>query len=179
MKASSHAIAVSRIRKLVLRDTWQVLSDACTLKIATSLSSAQSTPAASNKDDEFQSRDVTILLADLRDFTAIAADRSAGEVLRMLNPVLLKMSEIIFKHGGTIDKFMGCSIMAPFGLRGQLLIVSLGDSRRIESRNKSIARLRRGNEIPASMSKPAPILSRQHYFLNSGRVFSRPEMEFA
>jgi adenylate cyclase len=76
----------------------------------------QSSPKNSTDDDEFQSRDVTILLADLRGFTAIAADRSAGEVLRMLNPVLIKMSEIIFKHGGTIDKFMGDSIMALFGV---------------------------------------------------------------
>ena len=116
MKASSYAIAVSRIRKLVLRDTGQVLSDVCALEISTLLSSLQNTSAPASEDDEFQSRDVTILLADLRGFTAIASDRSAGEVLRMLNPVLIKMSEIIFKHGGTIDKFMGDSIMALFGV---------------------------------------------------------------
>ena len=116
MKASSHAIAVSRIRKLVLRDTGQVLSDVCAFEIATLLSSMQRTSAPVSEDEEFQSRDVTILLADLRGFTAIAADRSAGEVLQMLNPVLIKMSEIIFKHGGTIDKFMADSIMALFGV---------------------------------------------------------------
>ena len=114
MKASSHLIAVSRIRKLVLRDSGHYLSDACALEIETLLSSIQNGDSTANEDYEFQNREVSILLADLRGFTAISADRSAGEVLRMLNPVLIKMSEIIFKHGGTIDKFMGDSIMALF-----------------------------------------------------------------
>ena len=116
MKASSHLIAVSRIRKLVLRDSGHYLSDACALEIETLLSSIQNGDSTANEDYEFQNREVSILLADLRGFTAISADRSAGEVLRMLNPVLIKMSEIIFKHGGTIDKFMGDSIMALLGI---------------------------------------------------------------
>ena len=115
MKASSQSIAVSRIRRLVLRDTGQYLSDACALEIESLLSSIQNDGSATSEEHEFENREVSILLADLRGFTAISADRSAGEVLRMLNPVLIKMSEIIFKHGGTIDKFMGDSIMALFG----------------------------------------------------------------
>ena len=118
MKASSYAIAVSRIRKLVQRDTGQYLSDACAVEIETLLSSIQNRATSPNEDNDFQNREVSILLADLRGFTAIAADRPAGEVLRILNPVLIKMSEIIFKHGGTIDKFMGDSIMVLFGVPG-------------------------------------------------------------
>lgn len=118
MKASSYSIALSRLRKLVLRDTGQYLSDACALEIETLLSSMEIRSAAPDEEHEFQSRDVTILLADLRGFTAIAADLPAGDVLKMLNPVLIKMSEIIFKHGGTIDKFMGDSIMVLFGAPG-------------------------------------------------------------
>jgi adenylate cyclase len=60
-------------------------------------------------------REVTILLADLRGFTAIAAAHPAGVVIQLLNPCLIKMSEIIFRHQGTIDKFMGDSIMVLFG----------------------------------------------------------------
>lgn len=118
MKASSQSIAVSRIRKLVLRDTGQSLSDACAHEIETLLSSTQGSSPMSEGEHDFQNREVSILLADLRGFTAIAADRPAGEVMRILNPVLIKMSEIIFKHGGTIDKFMGDSIMALFGAPG-------------------------------------------------------------
>ena len=118
MKASSYSIAVSRIRKLVQRDTGQYLSDACALEIETLLSTMKNQVSSPNEEQDFQNREVSILLADLRGFTAISADRPAGEVLRMLNPVLVKMSEIVFKHGGTIDKFMGDSIMVLFGAPG-------------------------------------------------------------
>ena len=109
---------MSRLRKLVLRDTGQYLSDACALEIETLLASMENRAGSPHEEHEFQSREVSILLADLRGFTAIAADRPAGDVLKMLNPVLVKMSEIIFKHGGTIDKFMGDSIMVLFGAPG-------------------------------------------------------------
>ncbi len=118
MKASSYANAVARIRKLVLRDTGQYLTDACALEIESMLASMPNRASAPEETSDFQSREVSILLADLRGFTAIASDRPAGEVLQLLNPVLIKMSEIIFKHGGTIDKFMGDSIMVLFGVPG-------------------------------------------------------------
>jgi adenylate cyclase len=64
--------------------------------------------------DNFSERDVTILLADLRGFTAITATYPAGVVLEMLNRCFVEMSEIIVRHHGTIDKFMGDSIMVIF-----------------------------------------------------------------
>lgn len=62
-----------------------------------------------------ENRRVTILLSDLRGFTAIAAKYSAPELMATLNRYLEKMSEIILDHGGTIDKFMGDAVMAVFG----------------------------------------------------------------
>src|SRR5713101_6965663 len=59
----------------------------------------------------FTSSNVTILLADLRGFTAIAATHPAKTVLKLLNRCLITMSEVAFRHRGTIDKFMGDSIM--------------------------------------------------------------------
>jgi adenylate cyclase len=59
-------------------------------------------------------RDVTILLADLRGFTAITAAYPAGVVLELLNRCFASMSEIIVRHHGTIDKFMVDSIMVIF-----------------------------------------------------------------
>ena len=63
----------------------------------------------------FTSSDVTILLADLRGFTSISATYPADTVLQLLNRCLITMSEVVFKHQGTIDKFMGDSIMVLFG----------------------------------------------------------------
>ncbi len=60
-------------------------------------------------------REVTILLADLRGFTSISAAHPAGVVIGVLNRCLAAMSEVVFHHQGTIDKFMGDSIMVLFG----------------------------------------------------------------
>jgi adenylate cyclase len=65
--------------------------------------------------DNFLSREVTIVLADLRGFTAISESFPPTAVLELLNRYLGRMSEIIFRHEGAIDKFMGDSIMVLFG----------------------------------------------------------------
>jgi adenylate cyclase len=67
-----------------------------------------------------ETRRVTILLSDLRGFTAIAERHSAIAMVEALNRYLEKMSEIILRHGGSIDKFMGDSIMALFGAPTEL-----------------------------------------------------------
>ena len=62
-----------------------------------------------------ENRVVTIMLADLRGFTAISDKLPATDVVRMLNGFLAAMSRIITAHHGTIDKFMGDAVMAIFG----------------------------------------------------------------
>ena len=60
-------------------------------------------------------RRVTILLSDLRGFTAVAQRCSALQMMEVLNRYLGRMTEVIVAHGGTIDKFMGDAVMALFG----------------------------------------------------------------
>ncbi|MEO8250715.1 MAG: adenylate/guanylate cyclase domain-containing protein, partial [Burkholderiales bacterium] len=60
-------------------------------------------------------RRVTILLADLRGFTAMSATQPARTVITMLNRCLTRMSEVVYRYQGTIDKFMGDAIMVLFG----------------------------------------------------------------
>ena len=64
--------------------------------------------------ESFSEREVTILVADLRGFTALSAAHPAGVVLEVLNRCFVTTSESIVRHHGTIDKFAGDSIMAIF-----------------------------------------------------------------
>lgn len=62
-----------------------------------------------------EAKHITILLSDIRGFTAIAETYSAMLVVDMLNRYFSRMCQVIVDHGGTIDKFMGDSIMVLFG----------------------------------------------------------------
>ena len=62
-----------------------------------------------------EEREVTILFSDLRDFTTMSEKMAPTEMLALLNRYLDRMSTIIEKHGGVIDKYIGDAIMALFG----------------------------------------------------------------
>ncbi len=60
-------------------------------------------------------REVTILFADVRRFTALSEGMKARDVVSLLNDVFELVAARILAHGGTIDKFIGDSVMAYFG----------------------------------------------------------------
>jgi len=59
--------------------------------------------------------DLTILFSDIRGFTTISEKLSPEEVVALLNPYLAAMTNVIHKHGGTVDKYEGDAIVAFFG----------------------------------------------------------------
>ncbi|MEW6657614.1 MAG: adenylate/guanylate cyclase domain-containing protein [Thermodesulfobacteriota bacterium] len=58
---------------------------------------------------------VTVLFADIRNFTAISESLNPHEVVEMLNTYFSRVCEPILAQGGTVDKFIGDAIMAVFG----------------------------------------------------------------
>jgi adenylate cyclase len=70
--------------------------------------------AAPHGPATYSEREATILFADLRGFSALAAAHPAAVVLGVLNRCFGAMADIVARHYGTIDKFMGDAIMAVF-----------------------------------------------------------------
>lgn len=60
-------------------------------------------------------REVTVLFADIRSFTRLSEGMKARDVVALLNEVFQIASDRILSRGGTIDKFIGDSVMAYFG----------------------------------------------------------------
>jgi adenylate cyclase len=109
--------ALRRIQEIVAEATGMALPANARVRLGDVLSGALGRqPMPPHADGE--SRDVTILMADLRGFSSITASYPGQAVLALLNQCFGSMSEIILRHGGTIDKFMGDAIMVLFESHG-------------------------------------------------------------
>ena len=113
MKESQLSHALRQINAIVAEETGVALPANARTRLEQALAGAlgrQPTTAPASGVP----RDVTILLADLRGFSSITASYPGATVLALLNHCFGLMSEIIFRHQGAIDKFMGDAIMVLF-----------------------------------------------------------------
>ncbi len=57
-------------------------------------------------------RELTLLFCDVRNFTTISESMNAQELTHFINSLLTPLSDVILKHRGTIDKYIGDAVMA-------------------------------------------------------------------
>jgi adenylate cyclase len=60
-------------------------------------------------------RAVAVLFSDIRGFTALSESMTPDEMASLLTEYFTEMVDCVFRHGGTLDKFMGDAVMAQWG----------------------------------------------------------------
>ncbi|MCB9745218.1 MAG: HAMP domain-containing protein [Alphaproteobacteria bacterium] len=60
-------------------------------------------------------REVTVLISDIRGYTALTEELGATEVVALLNEYFSILVEVVLEHDGVIDKFMGDALLCWFG----------------------------------------------------------------
>jgi adenylate cyclase len=62
-----------------------------------------------------EKRLVTVLFTDIRGFTALSEGMRPDDMAALLTDYRTEMVDIVFRHGGTLDKFIGDAVMAQWG----------------------------------------------------------------
>jgi adenylate cyclase len=114
MSRSLQRDALRIIQDIVREATGTALAAEARRRLESVLKSLAAGEVPDSGGQGFSQREVTILFADLRGFSAIAASHPAEVVLEVLNRCFAAMVDIVERHYGTIDKFMGDAIMVIF-----------------------------------------------------------------
>ncbi len=110
LKAITSQVDTAVFERLEIRQMRKVLSRSVDPKVIDLLlQSADSHILAGERVN------LSVIFADLRGSTEWAERAAPEEFVTILNQFLAEMTEIIFKHGGTLDKFVGDEVIALFG----------------------------------------------------------------
>jgi adenylate cyclase len=77
--------------------------------------SSERTGTPADAEGQGVERNLAVLFLDIRGFTAIAEARLPYDVVFILNRLFAEVGEVVRRHGGRIDKYLGDGLMAIFG----------------------------------------------------------------
>ncbi|MBI1301315.1 MAG: CHASE2 domain-containing protein [Alphaproteobacteria bacterium] len=67
-----------------------------------------------------ENRNLTIMFTDIRKFTSISEGLKPEELINLMNEFLTEMTDIVMKHHGTVDKYIGDAMMAFWNAPGEV-----------------------------------------------------------
>ena len=103
---------------------------------------------------QVRTQDVAVLFADIVGFTAYADGRDPREVIGTLRQFHERMEREVFRHGGTLDKYLGDGLMATFGTPFTGDSDALNALRCARGMIASIAELNRGTQPSQRAADP-------------------------
>jgi adenylate cyclase len=108
------ALAVWRARRLVLRE---MTAESARANLARYFSPDLVDELAAGSDglDTSRAEDVGVLFVDVVGFTALAENLPPERAIELLRSFHTRMSDTVFRFGGTVDKYIGDEVMATFG----------------------------------------------------------------
>lgn len=118
------AVAVKRGRDMLLRQTRAEVARADLSRyvspdVADAMLAARAeADRAGDAQAEFgrpATRDVAVMFADICGFTTLVENLEPDRVVALLRSFQARMTAIVFRHGGTLDKYLGDGFMATFG----------------------------------------------------------------
>ena len=99
-----------------------------------------------------ENQTATILFTDIRGFTRLSENMEPQKVVELLNEYFTEMTDLIFEHGGTLDKYMGDGIMAIFGAPLAKLDDALRSAKAAIDMQKALVQLNRDWEARGQRS---------------------------